>query len=541
MPLYNPQKGASDRYRGSDHTTVTNPEAGDYTLESGKLNWFYDGTSWARRTPVHWGLLYPAESFSEAFNNVKLSAASMLPEIPGDLVAYTADRVQAGSLTYTGRYNGTTWENISGADSSESIYWLDQAVNTVNSRITTEVETLNDSIGGLVIPPDYYAGQGVETTGIGTPFAGMYTTELDKLWFFNGTAWGQTPFMLGSEVVINVNPTLVGTNSVSIGINSNAAGLYATALGDTANAGGDGSVAIGDQAYAGSLNGIAIGESARAETGANAIAIGYNAVATGVGSVALGQGVTVSGNGSFGVNTISDLPLTVAGSQSFVFGSYLAINGGSVANCIIGDSIDVQTSTFYSAAFGINHTLNGCTGSLVWGDCNKASTGYCQASGTWASARILGSRVHSTGRTGNTQPFADNQSLQLNLMGVTTDATPLVLTAAGVGIAASRLNQLTVDTGGSVTFQGVVEACCPDDPSIGASWAVAGRLHRYGNPTETTLSFQTVTPLWNPSNLALTITADDTLKCAKFTFTGLVATKFKVLAVLNCAEIMYYP
>lgn len=535
MPLYNPQNTTPDRYRGSDHTTVVNPEAGDYTLETGKINWFYDGTSWARRTPVHWGLLYPADSFAEAFTTLSGSSALMLPAIPGDLVAYTADRGQAGNLTYTGRYNGTTWENISGVDSTENIYRLDQAVNTVNSRVTTEVETLNDSIGSLVIPPDYYAGQGVKTTDIGTPFAGMYTTELDRLWTFNGTAWGQTPYLTDTYVAIGTSAGLegLGINSVAIGFNSNAPGHYSVAVGDSASANAVASVAVGDQTLASGACGIAIGEAARAELEANTIAIGNTAVASGVGSLAIGTSVTVSGTGSVGIGLYNPTgTLTVPGNENFFFGWGLNTTTTTTKTVIFGDTVNCTGINHYNAIFGATHIiLDGVHRSLVAGELHTVTAPDCVATGYGAIAHIQGCRVHAD-KTIVWNAQGDNHSLQVLLKGYTTDDTPYILRAGTVAQTLTEKTQLTPYAGGVILFKGLVDAYCPADNTKGASWEVSGRVSNGG-----TLQFQTVIPLWNPDNLSLTITSDPALSCARFTFTGLAATAFKILASLDCVEI----
>lgn len=417
MPLYNPQKGASDRYRGSDHTTVVNPEAGDYTLESGKLTWFYDGTSWARRTPVHWGLLFPADSFAEAFNTVKLSAASMLPEIPGDLVAYTADRQQAGSLTYTGRYNGTVWENISGADSSESIYWLDQAVNTVNSRVTTEVETLNDSIGNLVIPPDYYAGSD-KANPINPLVAGSYAVEDSGAnctpWFYTGTDWktmatgsgGLQHFQESTQSYLGATYNILEAKSLStdVGIvfnpkgsgsllaqtpdgtvaNGNARGLYswdfqtyrtsadqvASGVGSlilwasSSKAGNYSMVFSGDNCFANNVQAIILGGSYVTNTGIRSV------VCTGGGG-SLATGITVSGNNCFVGN-----------------GKVISVSGNS--NSVInGEKVTITSSAGVTIA-GNGENNNSSAASISGSNCSFGFS-TADAGGSWYLTNSLGS------------------------------------------------------------------------------------------------------------------------------------------------------
>jgi hypothetical protein len=194
MPVYNPPKVSVDRYRGSDHTTVTSPEAGDYTLETGRIEWLYDGTAWARRTAIHWGESYPDGSFNSAFNTLSGSNPVMLPAIAGDLVRFTQDNGQMGNTAYVGRYNGDSWENISGVDPTLDMYSLTQSITTVDDRITTEVSTLNDTISNLSISSDYYRGSDHTNLG-GLHLAGMYTLETNSAFFFNGTVWKEVAFV----------------------------------------------------------------------------------------------------------------------------------------------------------------------------------------------------------------------------------------------------------------------------------------------------------------------------------------------------------
>lgn len=427
---------------------------------------------------------------------------------------------------------------------------------------------------------ELYAG--VDYTNLNpTPSdAGIFTIEADRLWFYDGAAWGQTPYSTGTKVTIGLeayNNAATG-NGVAIGWSANSTGVNAIALGNSCGASGadavslgsetvsngqgsisvgalsatsfDQSVALGFNSQVSGLAAIAVGGNTIASggsalalgdsvtaSGSQSIAIGTGSTASGSSSVSIGYNGTVSGTRSIGISLDIDNPLSIAGTDCFVFGRANPTPVDVSSSFIFGESITSVTGSGYNAAFGTNHTLEAeAIGNLVAGVRNKVSARDCVATGTMSRAHITGSVVHSSGYLLWGEDM-DSQSLHLQLKGLSSNTTPQILISGFPGVPPSAINQLSPLPGGVITFQGIVDASALNDTGVGASWTVSGRVHRGGSPTETVLSFSTVTPLWNPSSHSLTITADDTIKCARFTFTASGAGTYKIVASLNCIEV----
>jgi hypothetical protein len=374
MPLFNPTKTAEEEYQGTDHTAVNNPKAGDYTLEANKLVWFYDGTSWARRTPVHWGLLYPADSFSEAFTLLSGSSAAMLPAIPGDLIAYTVDRNQAGNLTYTGRYNGTSWENISGVDSSEAVYWLDQAINDVSGRITTEVGTLNDTIGNLSFGLQYFQESTQTYSGTTFNILEALSASPDVGLVFNPKGSGALLAQIPDGTVANGN--LRGLYSWDFQTYRTSADQVASGTGSlilwasSSKAGNYSMVFSGDNCFANNIQAIILGGSYVTNTGIRSV------VCNGGGG-SLATGVSVTGNNCFVGN---GRVISIAG------------NSNSVLN---GEKVTITSSAGVTIA-GNGANLNGATATITNSD---YSFGFSTATsgGSWYLTDSFGSFYFSNG------------------------------------------------------------------------------------------------------------------------------------------------
>lgn len=178
-----------DHYRGTDHTTVVSPVAGDYTLENlVTIYWtlpvkFEYLTSWKRTTPLYLGNFGFDTTFAGAAGELGLSNY-----VIGDLITVTVNHAMASSHSDTGAWNGTNWINISNSDYAMAIYSIEQTLNPLPndiSNLQTDVAALQN-----YEPPQYYLGND-HINPTNTPIAGAYTVEASGAVWFYDTAWNQ--------------------------------------------------------------------------------------------------------------------------------------------------------------------------------------------------------------------------------------------------------------------------------------------------------------------------------------------------------------
>jgi hypothetical protein len=181
--------GASDHYRGTDHTSVVSPVAGDYTLEDlTTVYWtlpvkFEYLTSWERTTALFLGSFGLDESFASAANSLGLSNF-----VVGDLIAVTQSHAMTSSHTDVAAWDGAGWVNISNSDYKLELY----GIQTTLDPLPQAVSDLEAAVTALqnYEPPQYYLGSD-HTSPTGTPIAGAYTVEAGGIVWVYDTSWTQ--------------------------------------------------------------------------------------------------------------------------------------------------------------------------------------------------------------------------------------------------------------------------------------------------------------------------------------------------------------
>ena len=336
----------------------------------------------------------------------------------------------------------------------------------------------------------------------------------------DGSNWqtgGLKKYRLYSENAANnaTRPVASGGNGVAIGNASIASGSNGVAIGNASQATTTSTVAIGDAAAASGASAVALGTARAAtqdsvaiaitdstttygaKTNSNAVAMGQLNIASGAGSVVIG-GILNSSAASYGAVIGGDnAQMSVAASNSVIV-------GGTLANSSAG----------YGVILGGNALIQNVKGKVV--------------SGTGSYTRISNGEA----QTGTT-----------TLMGVTTSATPVVLTADKS--SASTSNQLLLSDNQSMVFRGAVVAKRKGSESTtsSAGWEFNGVIRRGASPASTALVAAVTSTLiaadTDAAAWAVAVTADTTNGTLAVTVTGESGKNITWVCTLNSTEVIY--
>lgn len=309
---------------------------------------------------------------------------------------------------------------------------------------------------------------------------------------------------IGSEVSIDVAITPKGTNSA----------IVAT-VPDGTSAGGNkrGGGATDWQRERSQAVHVASGAFAVIGGGRNNRASGYGAtVSGGEGNAASVDYTTVGGgNGNQSTQTYA----TVAGGDS----NTATAQGSSIG----GGSGNAASGVRSTIAGGQNNSASANWAAVVGGNGNVADGEMSTLAGYAAHADgVYGMRAVASGAFGGVGGGAgDAQEMEITLRGVTSSATPLVLTSNASGSSAT--NQLPLRNASALVAKGLVVV---RDPSNGdyATWEFTAAARRGANAASTSLG-TAVTPTLvfaSPGAAAWTVsvTADTSDGCLAVTATG---------------------
>lgn len=336
----------------------------------------------------------------------------------------------------------------------------------------------------------------------------------------DGSNWqtgGLKKYRLYSENAANnaTRPVASGGNGVAIGNASIASGSNGVAIGNASQATTTSTVAIGDAAAASGASAVALGTARAAtadsvaiaitdststygaKTNSNAVAMGQLNIASGAGSVVIGGILNGSAASYAAVIGGDNAQMSISASNS-------AIVGGTLANSSAG----------YGVILGGNALIQNVKGKVV--------------SGTGSYSRISNGEA----QTGTT-----------TLMGVTTSATPVVLTADKS--SASTSNQLLLTDKQSMVFRGKVVAKRKGSESAtsSAGWEFSGVIRRGADAASTAL-VAAVTPTLIAADTdaaawTIAVTADTTNGALAVTVTGEASKSILWVCTLHSTEALY--
>lgn len=255
-------------------------------------------------------------------------------------------------------------------------------------------------------------------------------------------------------------------------------------------------------------------------SGTNVNAV-FGRLGNGYLSAAIPDGTSTGGNqrGTYAADfqtSRSAATMVASGTGAFLAGTSNTASGGR------------------SAAVGASNVSSGAY-SLSCGNNNIADGTYSIATGKSSTVRgLYGVRSHASGIFATR---GDAQRGDYTLRGLTTDATPKVLTAdAG---AASTTNQVVLPNNSAYTFKAMVTSHRTDTVSgytHRASWIVDGIAVRDANAASTLVS-ATINTIYNTPGWTLAVATDTTNGCVKFTFTGEAAKTIRTVAVVETCEV----
>jgi len=270
--------------------------------------------------------------------------------------------------------------------------------------------------------------------------------------------------------------------------------------------------------------------------------------------VASGDSSTVSGGrgnrATSAYATVIGGALNTASGSGSVCGGYYNTASGPQTGClsgqyntaagskstVAGGKYNVANGSYSFIGCGRDNTADGTRSIIVGGRQNRAEGTYSVVLGGYqATARtIYGAVVYASGKFGTR---GDAQKGSYVLRGLTTDATPKVLTAdAG---AASTTNQVVLPNNSAYTFKALVTSHRTDTVSgytHRASWSVEGVAVRDANAASTLVS-ATINTIYNTPGWTLAVATDTTNGCVKFTFTGEAAKTIRTVAVVETCEV----
>lgn len=217
--------------------------------------------------------------------------------------------------------------------------------------------------------------------------------------------------------------------------------------------------------------------------------------------------------------------------------SATAIGEGNTASAAYSVALGNANSASGQAAVAIGDTNTAtAAGAAAVGSNLTASGQFSFASGYLSSTRaVYGLRSHASG---NFAAVGDAQRVGLVVRSNTTDATATAMTSNG-SATASATNQIILPTGSAGKFRG--EAVSRQNSTgdtayftfVGAIKNVGGTVSLVGTPTVTQDFADAGATTW-----ALAITADNTNKCLRLTFTGEAAKTIRSVAsilMVQCA------
>lgn len=336
----------------------------------------------------------------------------------------------------------------------------------------------------------------------------------------DGSNWqtgGLKKYRLYSENAANnaTRPVASGGNGVAIGNGSTASGSNGVAIGNASQAVATSTVAIGDNASALGVNSVAIGTGRAATQDSVAIAITDSTTTYGAktnsNAVAMGQLNTASGAGSVVIGGI--LNVSAATYAAVIGGNNAQMSISASNSAIVGGTL-ANSSAEYGVILGGNALIQNVKGKVV--------------SGTGSYSRISNGEA----QTGTT-----------TLMGVTTSATPVVLTADKS--SASTSNQLLLTDKQSMVFRGKVVAKRKGSESAtsSAGWEFSGVIRRDAGAASTAL-VAAVTPTLIAADTdaaawTIAVTADTTNGALAVTVTGEASKSILWVCTLHSTEALY--
>lgn len=239
------------------------------------------------------------------------------------------------------------------------------------------------------------------------------------------------------------------------------------------------------------------------------------------------------GTSAVDLQTSRDAATQVAsGNNSVLIGGFKNTASGQYSVVLSGSS---------NVASGVA-AIAGGAGAVASGDFSQAlgntvtSSGiFSRATGYDSSTRgLMGARSHATGRQSQA---ADIQEIQMFVRGLTTDATPLALTANNS--VKSATNQLGVVQFSNLAVMGLVTAGTSTGDA--KNWSFSAGIQRTGSGVASTVMVAACTPvvIANTAGAAawtLAVTADTTNGALSVTFTGAFATSCRIGCTLTAVE-----
>ncbi|MEL0099884.1 MAG: hypothetical protein VW907_10035, partial [Opitutae bacterium] len=122
--------------------------------------------------------------------------------------------------------------------------------------------------------------------------------------------------------------------------------------------------------------------------------------------------------------------------------------------------------------------------------------------------------------------------------GMTTDATPLVLTTNAT--TAGSDDQLILVNNSAYSFHGTIVARQQSSQGTAcAAWKIEGLIRREGSAGTTTLVNSATTVLDNTPSWGMALSADTTNGCLKVQVTGAASTNIKWNGAIHTSETYY--
>lgn len=291
----------------------------------------------------------------------------------------------------------------------------------------------------------------------------------------------------------------------------------------------------GNAILLGGANNTASGSHTQVIGGANCSSTGsYSFVICSSGSSANGSSGVLGGSN----NSASSAPqrsIIIAGSDNLLSGDYTSI--------IAGYSCSLVQGSFYSTIVGgVGNTLTGAPhSSIIAGSDNYNADAYCAIlGGQYGITRgAKGAEIRGMGRFST---IGDSQRVSYMLRRISTDATPVGLTASLVAspLPPSPGERIDLPNNHAYKFTAQVIAREPATGDV-KSWDVTGTIKRGANAAATTLvGTPTVTVQGEDAGAvawSLAVTADTSAGGLSFTGTGEASHTIRWLAHIQTIEI----
>ena len=240
--------------------------------------------------------------------------------------------------------------------------------------------------------------------------------------------------------------------------------------------------------------------------------------------VASGNFSTLSGGAN---NTVSGVNAVVAGGVA---------NSSTATNTVVsGGSGNTASGAGSAVGGGITNTASGVNSAVRGGNNNAASGVNSEAGGAYASTNTrTASRSFGSGFQTTVGRYQQADIVQVNTVTGTGTAA-----LSSDGAAASAANQLTLQNNSAMFVKGQVSArdtVTGDTQVFDVSFAIkrgaaAANTALVGTPTVTTAFADAA------ATGTLTVTANTTLGCPTFSYTGFGANAIRVTGWFNAAEV----